>query len=386
MRAPRRLALVCLPLLLLFGPGTRLRPPAERAPGLWPVGLGEALAEGGSAGAPSDARALAERDEAVERRLREREGYLREEWRADFGLVRWYAVDHADAFAEFIAHERPSRFPYFASIAQLWRIHFHVVRLTWRTAPWSRQLMLAAVGASWTAGCLLHGLYENVIGRLTELTVPDRPWRPPTVEDRYVRDVAREYAAFVRTRRWYDYPFAAKLSGLWALHGPIDWTALRRAERRVAFTIELGALAAWGRLIGAASGLVHDREDSLVQAWVRRSPPADDPGIVAREAIDRTSELLFLPRYDAFTTVVASLARQGVRFVRIAGNEDIPLTVMTPTAWVDTRYRGRVIVEWPILTAPGKKRVAMTVSVERLDTVIPDLEADGVRIDQVSGF
>jgi hypothetical protein len=391
-KAPR-LALLCVSFALLSGRIHAEKEPhhaVPRAEKLTPLegrdertGLGDSAHEEAAASASAEA---AERDDRVERRLRGRKGYLRSESRAYLSLPEWYVVYRADEFAAFIQNERPSHFPYFAGIAQLWRIYYHVLGATWRTSPWSRQLMIGVIGSSCTIEYLFEGLYENVIGRLTELTLPRGPWQPATVEDRYIRQVARDYAIFLHTRQWYEFPFAAKLSSLWALHGPLDWTLLRRLDRRFAFTVELAVKAAWAGLIRKGSEWIHDPEDRLIQAWVRRAPAASDPGIAAREELDRSSELLLLPRYDAFTAVVSSLARQGVRFVRVSGNDEILMTLIATTSWMDTRYRGLVLVEWPILTEPGKKRVAMTVSVERLNVVIPSLTAERVRIDHIYDF
>jgi hypothetical protein len=355
----------------------RERRDVHRGLGAAPSGEKATLASGG---APSEG------DDRVERQLRGRRGYARSESQAYLSLLEWYVVQRADEFAAFLQHERPSGFPHFASIAHLWRIYIRVLGLTWRTSPWRRQLSIAVVGASCTIECLVEGIYENVVGRLTELTLPRAPWRPSTVEDRYLQEIARDYATFLHVRRWYEYPFAARLSGLWALHGPLDGSLVRRLDRRLALTVGLALKAGWGWLIRTCSESAFAPEDQVVQVWVRRMPAARDPAIVSREELDPRSELLFLPRHDAFTAVVTSLAHQGVRFVRVAGNEEILMTVIAATGWVDTRYRGLFLLEWPILTEPGKKRVAMIVGVERLDAAIRSLAAEGVRIDRLYDF
>jgi len=388
------LALLCFSLALLrgqickaenrFREDPRTRPTAAR--NHHDVQGNLAAAPNGETAALADREAGAEEDDRIERRLRGRTGYARSESRAYLSLPHWYAVQHADEFAGFLQHERPSRFPYFASIAQLWRIYVRMLGLTWRVSPWSHQLLTAVVGASCAIEYLVEGIYENLVGRLTELTLPREPWQPPTVEDRYMREIARDYASFLHVRRWYEYPFAARLSGLWAQHGPLDGSLLRRLDRRFALTVGLALKGGWGWLIRKCSESTFEAEDPIIQAWVRRTPAARDPAIVAREELDRRSELLFLPRYDAFTAAVTSLAHQGVRFVRVAGNERILMTVIAPANWVDTRYRGMALLEWPILTEPGRKRVAMTVDVGRLDRVIPSLAAEGVRIDHLYDF
>ena len=44
------------------------------------------------------------------------------------------------------------------------------------------------------------------------------------------------------------------------------------------------------------------------------------------------------------------------------------------------------LVEWDILTRPGQKRVAISVAVDRLNEVIPSLEAERVKIDHIYDY
>jgi hypothetical protein len=112
-----------------------------------------------------------------------------------------------------------------------------------------------------------------------------------------------------------------------------------------------------------------------------------DEALAAREDLGDDSELIALPRYEPFTAATARLAAAGVRFVEIAGNDAILATVIAPAAWrADVRF-GAVLLEWPILTEPANKRVALTVPVARLHEVLPGLAAEpGVALDHLYDF
>ncbi len=81
-----------------------------------------------------------------------------------------------------------------------------------------------------------------------------------------------------------------------------------------------------------------------------------------------------------------SIAEKGVHFVEIAGNDRILVTLIAPEARHDSQNRGALLVEWPILTRPSMKRVAMTLEVARLDQVLPSFGAEQVAIDHVYDF
>ncbi len=327
-------------------------------------------------------------DAAIRARLRARAGYVRSPSQTYLTLPEWYIVYSADELAAFLRDAPPSGFPYFRSIGQFWRIYGHVLGATWRTADWGYQLMIAVIGPSFSIEYFVKGLYENTVGRLAELTVPGR-WREggPTVEDRFAGALAADYAAFMHATPWYEFSFWSRLGALWGLDGPLDATALRRAERRGALSGELLFKTAWGWAIGKSSGQAYDAEAALIHAWVRKSPVAADQRIAKREDLGPDAELLALPRYEPFTAVVSGLADQGVRFVEIAGNDALLVTLVTPAAWRDEAGRGTMLVEWPILTDRARKRVALTIAVPRLHEVLPSLAAEpGVTLDHLYDF
>ncbi len=326
-------------------------------------------------------------DDAIRTALHARTDYLRSASQTFLTLPEWYIVYSADELAAFLQHERPSGFPYFRSVAQFWRIYGYVLGATWRTAAWGYQLMIAVIGPSFSIEYVVKGLYENTIGRLTELTV----WGPwdggPTAEDRFATTLAGEYAAFMHATPWYEFPFWSRLSELWAQSGPVDATALRRAERRMALSGELGFKTAWGWTIKQTSGQAYDPEADVIHAWVRKTPAATDARIRMREAIGGDSELLALPRYGPFTATVRALADQGVRFVEIAGNDTLLITIIAPAEWQDRAGRGDKLVEWPILTDRTQKRVAMTIAIPRLHEILPSLAAESaITIDHLYDF
>jgi hypothetical protein len=335
----------------------------------------------------SGTEATANGDADIRATLRGRTDYVRSQSQTYLTLPEWYIVYSADELANFLQTEPPSGFPYFRSIAQFWRLYSHVLAVTWRTAAWGYQAMIAIIGPSFSVEYCVKGLYESTVGRLTEHTLP-QPWRSgPTAEDRFATTLAADYAAFMHATPWYEFAFWPRMSQLWNLHGSVDGTVVRRTERRLALTTELAVKTAWGSAVATMSGGAYAPESEMILAWVRKRAAARDTRIRKREDLGPGDELLALPRYEPFTGVVSTLAKQGVRFVEIAGNDALLVQIMAPATWHDTAKRGDLLVEWPILTDPTRKRVAMTVAVPRLHEVLPSLAAEpGVTIDHLYDF
>jgi FAD/FMN-containing dehydrogenase len=324
-------------------------------------------------------------EEATRDKLRGIEHYARAEDQTLLTLPEWYIVYSADEYARFVeSHGRPSGFPFFRSIAQFWGLYAAVLRETWAADPfnWGYHAMIGVIGASFSVEYAIKGLYEGTVGRLAERVSTD------TAEDSVLRDVARDYAAFVHHTPWYEFGFARRLAGLWRLPAFDGLATLRKWERRFAGSAELAFKAAWGWAMGKASGAAYDPEADRILAWVQ--PPSRDAlrldGVTVLDSPDARSELVALPRYEPFTRAVSELSRRGVRFVEIAGNRRIVMTVIAPRDWKPPADGAREVRAWPLLTDASHERTALAVDVERLHRVIPRLEATGATIDHLYDY
>src|SRR5689334_11471133 len=122
-------------------------------------------------------------------------GYARSEDQTYLTLPEWYIVYSSDEYAAFIAHNPPSRFPYFQAIGQFWQSYYDVCAVTRDRYAFNSgyHLSLAVIGTSFTAENIIKGIYENTFGRVTE-------WLSSgalTEEDAYARKVAAEYGSFL---------------------------------------------------------------------------------------------------------------------------------------------------------------------------------------------
>lgn len=303
-------------------------------------------------------------------------GYARPEDQTYLTLPEWYIVYSSDEYAAFIAHNPPSGFPYFRAIGQFWQSYYGVCGVTRDRYPFNSgyHLSLAVIGVSFTVEDTFKGLYEATVGRLAEWTSSSEL----TPEDAYARRVAAEYGTFLHTIPWYEFPFAAKLRGLWAetpLWGP---NMFRKAERKAALSLEYGLKAVYGWAIKQGTQSVYSAEDLEIQAIAEG--PIDE--VARREPQLRVIKpgeaqaLVVLPRYEAFTQLVPRLARDGLGFAEIAGNRQIMITIIAPQAWQYDLAEGAPLFALPILTQPDRKRVAVQVPVEALGRVLRALGGD----------
>jgi hypothetical protein len=302
----------------------------------------------------------------------------------------WFLVHSPAEYAGYVAEHTPTDFPFWGHIGQLWRSYAAVTEAT-RPYPLNvgYHVMICVIATSTTVEYALRSAYETVIGRLAEFTASHRL----TEEDRYGARVAQDYVDFIRVQPWYEYDFLGKLRGLWRDTTLVGPDLLRKWERKYALTTEYGVKAAYGWLIKKATKASYDEASPVTAVIVDRLPPniqAEAPDLKALLEKPGGPALVTVPRYAAFKRHAVALARGGAGFREIAGNgadARILLTLLTPADWSPSIAGSKVLFEDPILTRPGRKRVALVVTVATLAPALTTLAtAPRVEIEHVYDY
>ncbi|MCB9694279.1 MAG: FAD-binding oxidoreductase [Alphaproteobacteria bacterium] len=317
---------------------------------------------------------------AIRARLAARPTWLRPADQTFLTLPEWLVVYSADELGAFLAHERPSAFPYLAAVSQFWNRY----RAVWAVCReryafnGGYHAMIAVVGASYTVEMVGKGLYEGTVGRLFE------GGGRTAQEDHYAR-VTADYGAFTHHTPWYAFPFAERRAELGSL--PAQGGTLRQWERSFASRVELTLKGWWAGAIASATGAAYAPEAERIELWVRADPAAlaGIPGVEVVETLGGRDLLVTLPRYEPFTAAAVALASRDVEVVEIAGARSILVQVVVPTG-ADVSLWGATLTRWPILTRPEQERVAMEIPVHRLDDVLPALTASGYRLEHLYDF
>jgi hypothetical protein len=300
-------------------------------------------------------------------------------------LPEWYIVYSTEEHAAFIAAHPPSHFPHLRAVRQYWIYYAGVCRATRGRYPFDAgvHLMLGVIGVSFSAENALKGVYEATVGRATELVAGFE-----SDEDRFAAATARQYGGFMHTVPWYRFPFGARLRALWRETGWWGPQPVRKWERKLALTAEYGVKAVYAALIRLSTGAVYGADDLHVEARVEAAPEAlrADARVRPVQQIAPGAWIVRLPRYEPFTGVAAALVARGVRFVEIAGNDEILLTALVPRGWRHSADAGRLVLVEPVLTDPATARLAVAVSVPALHAVLPLLAAQGARLEHLYDY
>src|SRR5262245_13907893 len=290
-------------------------------------------------------------------------GYLRDGAPTFLTLPSWYVVYSAEEYASFVKSHAPSRFPYLAAIRQYWPYYASSCGGTRRVYPSDPgdEWILELTGPGVTLDNAVNGAYENTVGVVTEGIGFYH-----TEEDVFARKTASQYAEFMHTVPWYDFPFAARLEALWKETPLWGLDVVRKWERRFALSAEYGLMATYAGIVRLGTHSVQKPEDLVIHAWIEDASERafEDDRIHKVKAIGDRSYIVTIPRSEAFTPIVVGLTKQGVRVREFAGNDEILLTAIAPSALEFRLARGEVLLREPLLTNPGATRVAVKASVE----------------------
>lgn len=311
-------------------------------------------------------------------------GYERPEESTYLTYPEWAIVYAAREYAGFVRDHRESGFPYWSYVGRFWQDYAMVIRAS---SPYpfnfANHQMLAIIGTSHTIEHVIQWAYENTVGRVTEWTSA----RPVAV-DAYQAQVASEYAAFLDQVPWYQFPYAEKRAGLWALEAAAGDDQTRTWERKLAFGAAYSIKQGYADLIKSALAATSDAAFLDIHVWAK-----GPVGEATRNESDTALERDFGPdgtvfvtkRYQVFTEMIPRLIEKGVTFVEIGGNDEIMVTVLSDGALAMPEGT-RSLFTYALPADPAQRRTGLIVGVRQLHTALPALAASGARLEHVYDY
>ena len=241
----------------------------------------------------------------------------------------WHIVHAYADFAEVIRTGDPDDFGYLRSVGGFWSSLCSLSQAAGAHGgvDWPTKQMVYTIGVSFTAELALKAAYEETVGRLATLVRGDG--RSPL--DDLSASQAADYATFLQQVPWYRWDFRRDAGALQAARTD----SFRDRERALALGLEDRAKAAYAGVIGAAVAGMEPDALTMRSIVTGRTPEAL-AGIKGVTVIGQRPEGIEIetPRYRAFTDLAKVMAAQAVSFVEIAGNDDILLTVISDTAFL----------------------------------------------------
>jgi hypothetical protein len=309
------------------------------------------------------------------------------EQKSYLAFPQWYLVYASQDYASYIDKDYPSGFGYFASIGDFWSSYCAVnqwVKPRYEVSLGTR-LMIYAIGISHTVEYGVKGLYENSIGRLSERFAPT----PPAQEDLFARKYAYDYGRWLGTVPWYEFDFGGHLVRLWEKVPFAGPGRFRKAERRFAISVDLAVKQAFAWLVKGGSGMADEPPVSDIHVLMRGlsidTAPIDRRIEIVETFRDGT-QLVKLPRQQAFTEIVLKLAQTNATLLEIAGNSNILISLSAPENWKPLDDMPPALFETKILSGLGGKRVGLSVPVTLLLDIIRKIGPSGAQVEHIYDY
>jgi hypothetical protein len=297
----------------------------------------------------------------------------------------WFLVYSPDEYADFIAKQPPSDFPYLGHIGQFWQGYWAMYQATKDDYPFNADyhVMVIVIGTSTTVEYGLKWAYETTVGRVTETNAR-------AAEDILAAKVARDYVDFLDKEPWYKFDFVGPLKRLWTDTGFWGPDPLRKWERKYFLTSEYAAKAGYAWVIKVLSESSYGVESEETAVILERWPELMDKSYFEKLKVltknPDGSVLVSLPRYQAFAAYARALAiHNQAEFVEIAGNRGrILVSAIVPNDFADSSFH--LVMTQPILTRPGKRRIVFTVLVAELSATIRKLNGPTVHLEHIYDY
>ncbi|TPM44309.1 hypothetical protein FJ959_21565 [Mesorhizobium sp. B2-2-4] len=311
-------------------------------------------------------------------------GYQRPEESTFLTYPEWAIVYAAREYAGFVAKDQPSGFPYFAYVGRFWQDYAMVIRASSAYKfNYANHQMPVVIGTSHTIEHAVQWAYENTVGRITEAIAGRR-----TATDIYQGKLAAEYAAFLDQGPWYQFPYAEKRAGLFAVQPAPGDSAVRSSERKLAFGLADTIKQFYASLIRQALAATSDPALLDIHVWAK-GPVGEATRNEADTLLERDygpdGTVFVTKRYQMFTDMIPRLIDKGVSFVEIGGNDEIMITVLS-TDSIAVPEGMRILFSYPLPADPSTRRTGMVVAVPRLHLVLPALIKSGARLEHVYDY
>jgi len=301
----------------------------------------------------------------------------------------WFLVWSPREYANFIATEPPSAFPFVGHLDQFWSSYADVRDLLGDEFDFNAEYhaMVVVIGTSTTVEYAVKGAYETLLGRPTHALRR----HGPTAEDDLASAAAGDYVEFIYETPFYKFDFFGVVADLWTSTPALGPDPLRKWERRYGLTSEYLLKGAYARAIRQSAESSYATPLLTTTVLLDQLPSsvvAHLPDLEVLERRDGGEVLINVPRYQRFTDHAVALAEAGAAFREIAGNRGLILvTVQTAPDWAapaDASFE--VLFTQPILTRRELQRVAVTCPVPKLAATLLELAPEVALIEHVYDY
>ena len=300
----------------------------------------------------------------------------------------WWLVYSSNEYANFIKYNNPSNFPYLSSIGQFWSNYWKIYSITKDKYKFNVEYhaTVFTIGISTTLEYTFKALYENTIGRVTELLRT----HGLTDEDIFAYETAINYVNFIYTEPWYKFSFSDKLTQLWKKTNFTGHDKIRKIERKFILSAEYAFKAGYAWFIKVITQHLYTEPDPttiIVTSPIDKIILKEHQDIKIIDQFKNGYQLVALPRYDIFKNKMLFLAQNGINFYEVAGNNsEIILSAIIENNVNYDFKQSQVLFTNKILTRPYYKRVVIKINISSLSKLLVYLSEKHAKLEHIYDY
>ena len=310
--------------------------------------------------------------------------YKRNEEQSFLTVPEWYIVFNSDEYAAALSKNLPSDFAYFKSIKEFWSLQSKVKELS-REYPRNSgyNVMIGVIGGSYSTELAIKGVYENTIGKLTELT----SFNKRTQEDDLMAKTYKEYGDYVHIYPWYEFSFLNQLKLFWKEGDLLGKNMIRKWERKIYFSSEMLLKSLYASTIKLGTKLSYEPEATTIYAVIK------DPKNFVKEsekikikAEEQDFKLILIPRYDEFRDLAIAMAKEDVQFREVSGNDKILLTALGKKGNSESLKISNIVGTSKVVTNQDEERILVLTPIFSLSETLNSLIENNFKIEHIFDY
>lgn len=263
-------------------------------------------------------------------------GYERALLQTYFTAPEWRNVEMSEELGKFLSKGNAFyRFPFFKQIITFWSVFHHSYQAA-KKYHTHRELWLSEymvmnifIGVSTTLGFA-------ALGALSLLLSPFMQAKNETLFQKHVAEMVNDYAKFIHTVPFYNYPYGEKFNPMWQAfknsqnRSLTDYATFFTATMEILVRSVLSAPVAWW--YNQPQNQAAERIHLLVKTQDVDTLKNMDPTIeiIGKPQLNNQHHYahITVPRYEAFSIAVNQLIENNIKIQKIAGQDRIQFKVL----------------------------------------------------------
>jgi hypothetical protein len=307
-------------------------------------------------------------------------------------LPEWHMVYSYSQLADFLKQGgSQTEYPFLQDVKRFWFDYEVAKQELGDFQNDDYRNMIYVIGGSFTIEYFIKYVYENTLGRVSELL-----FGHATGSDKFIADSWKRFSDSLSQTPWYKFDYFTEIGKVWTTVSLLDGNIIRNLERKLAITVGYGLKGVYGCIIEYLSRSAYGEEINETLSLVE----VDEKEVLLKLEAENVLKILkeyeggvYLvqsKRYAGFKDAFLRMLESGVKFRQIMSHESIMITYLSKSESEPFMYTDdvRILTKDKLFyNKEGYKyRVTVKVSLDRLESLFLKLDGESRKFEMIYDF